>query len=647
MCGIAGEVTFNGAPVNPRHLEAMADTLVHRGPDADGLYVAPHHGAGLAFRRLRIIDLTASGNQPMPNEDGSIQLVFNGEIYNFRELRKRLEAKGHIFRSRTDSEVIVHLYEDEGPDAITMLDGMFAIAIWDDRERRLVLARDRTGKKPLFYSLSAQRIRFASEIKALLACPDFRADVNVEAIPYFFMYGYVHNPDTIYRGVKQVPPATILTIDRNGRAASRQYWSYAAASDQARRATGTEPAAASRVRALVTQAVERRLVSDVPFGAFLSGGVDSTIVVGVMSRLLGEPVKTFSIGFEGDAAYDETTYARLAAKSFGTDHTEFIVKPSAVELVDKLIWHHDGPFADSSAIPTYIVSELTRRHVTVVLNGDGGDELFAGYLRFRAGVLSEMIPRPVGVMLDRVLSRLPSPSRHRHWLAFAQRFARALELPLHARLTRWNALFYDDLPELLRPEILHEPVDPLRYLDGEREHLGALPTTLAKLLYANFITYLPGDLSVKMDRCTMANSLEARSPFLDTALIEYVAGLPDEMKLRGKRTKVILREAFSDLLPQKIDRRSKMGFGVPLGTWFRGELREYLCDHLLDPGARYRAYLAADAVHRLVQRHLAGHTDAGQRLWTILCFERWLRMLPGWVRSDVPTTATSLAPSVS
>ena len=397
----------------------------------------------------------------------------------------------------------------------------------------------------------------------------------------------------------------------------------------------------------MTQAVERRLVSDVPFGAFLSGGVDSTIVVGVMSRLLGEPVKTFSIGFEGDAAYDETAYARLAARSFGTDHTEFLVKPSAVELVDKLIWHHDGPFADSSAIPTYIVSELTRQHVTVVLNGDGGDELFAGYLRFRAGVLSEMIPRPVGVMLDRLLSRLPSPSQHRHWLAFAQRFARGLELPLHARLTRWNALFYDDLPELLRPEILHDPVDPLRYLDGEGEHLGALPTTLSKLLYANFITYLPGDLSVKMDRCTMANSLEARSPFLDTALIEYVAGLPDEMKLRGKRTKVILREAFSDLLPQEIDRRGKMGFGVPLGTWFRGELREYLCDHLLDPGARYRTYLEADAVHRLVQRHLAGHTDAGQRLWTVLCFERWLRLLPGWVRSDVPTTAASLAPSVS
>ena len=639
MCGICGDVRFDGGRVAAEDLVRMSSRLVHRGPDADGLYVAPHGGAGLAFRRLSIIDLTPSGNQPMPNEDGSVQLVFNGEIYNFKELRERLETSGHRFRSRTDSEVIVHLYEEYGPAAVEMLDGMFAIAIWDQRVRRLTLARDRTGKKPLFYWRTGSRVLFGSEIKALLANPAMRVEIDEQSIPYYFMYGYTASPSTLYRGVQEVPPATVLTFEHDGSFEARRYWSPASAAARVDAKHVDRRDAAATVRRLLTDAVSRRLESDVPLGAFLSGGVDSTIIVGLMSQLMDRPVKTFSIGFEGDPAYDETSFARLAARRFGTDHTEFRVTPSAIDLVDKLIWHHDGPFGDSSAIPTFIVSELTRRQVTVVLNGDGGDELFAGYLRFRAGVVSERMPRAAGLLLRAMMSRLPEPAGHRHWLSYAHRFSRALSLPLLERFTRWNALFYDDLDALLAPDLrARVSIDPLRYLRDEVDRLPMVPTTLGKLLHVNFTTYLPGDLLVKMDRCAMANSLEARSPFLDTALIEYVAGLPDDMKLQGGRTKVILREACPDLLPTEINSRGKMGFGVPLGTWFRSDLRDDLTDHLLDSGARYRTYLHAPTVHALVKRHLDGKADLGMKLWTILCFERWLRLLPDWTRQQPVAT---------
>jgi asparagine synthase (glutamine-hydrolysing) len=634
MCGICGEVRFDGGRVEADVVRRMRETLVHRGPDSEGLYLST--AAGLGFRRLRIIDLTPNADQPLPNEDGSIRIVFNGEIYNYRELRRGLEPR-HSFRSQSDTEVIVHLYEEMGADAIAELDGMFALAIWDERNCRLLLARDRTGKKPLFYTQTARHLVFASEIKSLLAHPEVAAEIDTESIPYFFMYGYPAGPRTMYSGIQEVPPATVVTIAHSGSVVSHRYWNagMTVGRDRSLQTVDRREAAAT-VRRLLTDAVSKRLVSDVPLGAFLSGGVDSTVIVGLMSALMGEPVKTFSIGFEGETAYDETSYARLAAERFQTDHTEFHVTPSAVELLDRLIWHHDGPFGDASAIPTYIVSELTRRQVTVVLNGDGGDELFAGYLRFRAGVLSERIPRPAALALKAIVERLPSPASERHWLSYARRFAHALNLPLYERLTRWNSVFFEDLDQLLVPELLNPPINPLKYLEGELERLQEMPTTLAKLLHANFTTYLPGDLSVKMDRCTMANSLEARSPFLDTALIEYVTALPDDLKLDGKRTKVILREACADLLPVAIQTRAKMGFGVPLGAWFRGALREYLCDHLLDSRARYRAYLVPRTVHRIVERHLAGQIDGGQQLWSILCFERWLRLLPEWTANGAP-----------
>jgi len=363
-------------------------------------------------------------------------------------------------------------------------------------------------------------------------------------------------------------------------------------------------------------------------------------VVGLMSRLIGAPVKTFTIGFEGDAAYDETAYARLAAKRFGTDHTEFQVSPSAVDLIDRLVWHHDGPFGDSSAVPTFIVSQLARQHVTVALTGDGGDEVFAGYRRFIAAVQSERVPRAAAVAAGAFAAALPSPAHERSRLSEAKRFFSALRLPFDERITMWNAVFFADLPDLLRPELLRavRPIDHLHYLARERAQLDGR-STLSRLLHANFASYLPDDLLVKTDRCSMASALEARSPFLDRELVEYVAALPDAFKLDGRRTKAVLRDAFADLVPADIERRGKMGFGVPLSAWFRGNLRDYMQALLLAPDARYRETLSGAFVERLVRRHVSGQANVGPQLWSLICYERWLQLLPGWRRGARPPSA--------
>ena len=635
MCGICGELSF-ARPVSAETIRSMRDQLVHRGPDAFGIHVSADGLAGLGFRRLRIIDLTANANQPMPNEDDTIQLVFNGEIYNYQEIRQRLVAAGHRFRSRSDTEVIVHLYEEDGDAFVEQLDGMFALAIWDGRQRRLILARDRVGKKPLFFYRDRQRLLFASEIKAFFAHPGVELSIDEDALPYYFLHGYVPGPETFYRGVEQVDPGTLVTITTGGELATRPYW-------KPRFPDISEPPAApvdrreavAQVRSLTTAAVERRLISDVPLGAFLSGGVDSTIVVGLMAGLMREPVKTFSIGFEGDAAYDETAHARAVAERFRTDHTEFRVPASAIGLIDGLIWHHDGPFGDSSAIPTFLVAQLTRQHVTVVLTGDGGDEVFAGYLRFHAALTAGAMPAWSGRLLSTLLSPFSVPPNERHWLSRARRFARYMHLPLLERLTRWNSFFYEDLDALLSSRFRQTlgPIDRQHYLRRELPELARL-TPLSQLLLANFRTYLPGDLLVKTDRMTMANGLEARAPFLDRALIDYAATLPDVWKLsRRGQTKVVLRQAFADLIPDRINRRGKMGFGVPLDRWFRGELRGYVRETLLSADARCRSFLSAATLESLVRRHESGQANLGQQLWCLLTFERWLRLLPDWRRS--------------
>lgn len=630
MCGICGELRLDGGPIDASVLTRMTTRIAHRGPDHGANYCAPGQPAGLGFRRLSIIDLREAANQPISNEDGSIQLVFNGEIYNFREIRAGLVARGHQFRSHSDSEVIAHLFEEQGERAIDELDGMFALAIWNTRTQALTLARDRAGKKPLFIYRDASRIVFASEIKAILAHPAVKTGIDAESIPYYFLYGYVPHPQTFYSGITQVEPGTVVTIARDGRTSERRYWQLTFPNEATRPPAPSFDAAAKQVRTLVTAAVERRLISDVPLGAFLSGGVDSTIVVALMSQLMREPVRTFSIGFEGDPAFDETALAAATAARFQTQHTEFRVRPSAIDLLDRLVYHHDGPFADSSAIPTYLVSKLTKEHVTVVITGDGGDETFAGYLRFGAALAAEKFPAWAGPVAAAATGWLPSTANERNLAARAKRFARYMSLPLQDRLTAWMGVFNDDLVPLLGPAItaMAPSIDRRLHL----RHLGGIDgaSPLNQLLAANFHSYLHDDLLVKADRMTMANSLEARAPFLDRALLEYVASLPDDYKLRGRTTKAVLRAAFADIIPAPVQLAPKRGFGVPLDAWFRTELRDILRDTMLSPSARSTPYVSRAFVERLVDDHLAGRANHGHKLWTLLAFERWLALLPEW-----------------
>jgi asparagine synthase (glutamine-hydrolysing) len=635
MCGIFGSV---GDPLGPEIVGRVSRVIRHRGPESWGAKTLP--GATLVHARLKIIDLSAAGAQPMANEDDTVWVTFNGEIYNFRDLRRELEGRGHRFRSDTDTEVIVHGYEEWGDAVVPRLDGMFAFGLWDTRQRRLLLARDRSGKKPLFYGWHGPRFLFGSEMKALFAA-GLPLEVDHAGLAGMLAYGYAPSPATSYRGVFELRPAHQLTLDPRRQSAGarptpeiRRYW---AVDFRPRSPAPSEDEATSRVRELMTAAVRKRLVADVPVGAFLSGGLDSTVVVGLMAQETSR-VQTFSIGFSGDPRYNETAYARLAAQRFGTEHTEFEVTPRDFQLVEKLVWHHDGPFGDSSAIPTYVVSQLTRQKVTVALNGDGGDELFAGYLRFWAASLVERIPGPLRKLAGKAAVLVPSGTGSRTLTARARRFLSAVERPLGDRVTAWSSFFAFRLPELMRPELLPAPDTVLgfhrQFFDGSAGNghpaggAGGSWSPLAALLQHNFGTYLPQDLNVKVDRTSMAHALEARSPFLDTALIEYVAGLPDDFKLRGRTTKYILRKAFADLMPPAIQGRAKMGFGLPLGTWFRQDLRGYIEDRLCAPDARINEILRPEAVRKIWQEHVDGLDDHEHRIWLLLTMELWLRNLP-------------------
>ena len=623
MCGLCGFLDRTGAAAGPERARAMAGLLAHRGPDGEGV----HLEGPLAFghRRLSIIDLSERASEPMSNEDGSLWLVFNGEIYNFRELRKDLE-KRHRFRSDGDGEVILHLYAERGEEAVKALDGMFALALWDVRQRKLLVARDRAGKKPLFYHDGPGLFAFASEVKALLAHPDVPKDKDPAALPLFLTYGYVPTPGTFYRHIRSLPPGQLMVVTEKGTEGPRPYWDVRFTSAERNGALGAlgDQEAEERFRTLLRAAVKRRLVSDVPLGAFLSGGLDSSSVVAFMAQEAEGRVKTFCIGFQDGGAYDERAHARVVAQHFGTEHTEFVVEPKALELIDRLVWHHDGPFGDSSAVPTYLLSELTRGHVTVALNGDGGDEVFAGYLRFYGGDLSERIPTLAFKALRAGLGLLPEPKDRKHLLRFAKRFAEAGEQPLLERYLRWNAYFTDDLPALLRPEML-EHATREKILASFASSLGHEGSVLARLLELNFKTYLLDDLNVKMDRMSMAHGLETRSPFLDTALVEFGASLPDRLRMRLGKGKLLLRRAMKDILPARILERGKMGFGAPLGAWFRSDLGPFVKDRLLDPRSPIYDYLQKEPVARMVADHMSETADLSPRIWALLTLESWLR----------------------
>ena len=630
VCGICG-VLSREAPAAAEAVAAMAQAVAHRGPDAEGTHV--EGPIGLGHRRLSIIDLTEAAREPMTNEDGSLWLVFNGEIYNFRELRRDLEAR-HRFHSRSDGEVILHLYEDRGDEAVRALDGMFAFALWDGRKRRLLLARDRTGKKPLFYHDGPGLFAFASEVKGLLAHPGVPHERDDSAVPLYLTYGYVPTPGTLYRGIRSLPPAHLLVATEEGLQGPSPYW-HVRFQDGL---VADEREAEERFRHLLRGAVERRLVADVPLGAFLSGGLDSSAVVAFMAEAASGRVKTFTIGFEGARAYDEREHARTVAERFGTEHTEFVVEPRALDLVDRLVWHHDGPFGDSSAIPTYLLSELTRSRVTVALNGDGGDEVFAGYLRLYGGAASEWLPRGVCRAASSLLGLLPEPGDRKHPLRYAKRFAEAASLPLAERYLHWNGCFTDHLRDLLRPE-LHGHADPARLLESYRGPLergpeatagGLRTTTLSRLLQLNFETYLPDDLHVKMDRTSMAHALETRSPFLDTAVVEFGASLPDRLRMRLGKGKVLLRRAMKGILPESVLSRGKMGFGVPLSAWFREDLDGRVRERLLDPASPLYEYLRPEPVADLVARHRRAAADLSAQIWALLTLESWLRQERTW-----------------
>jgi asparagine synthase (glutamine-hydrolysing) len=620
MCGIFGALfvsslsSVNGA--------GALKSLHHRGPDSQALYEDPkHHDVLLGHTRLSIIDLSPLGAQPMLSADKSIVVVFNGEIYNHHELRVELEALGHVFRSRSDTEVIVEGYRAWGDGIVHRLDGMFAICIYDQRERRALLARDRCGKKPLFYATGPDGLRFASEIKAIEAS-GLRLSIEERALPSMLVMGYNPAPTTMYREVKQVPPASMMVMTPSGPKPTRRYWHAPFVEPSVR---DDLPTAKATVRRLVEAAVKRRLEADVPLGAFLSGGIDSSIVVGLMAQLSDRPVKTFSIGFSGDPRFDETHFARIAAKTFRTEHTEFVVEPTALDLVESLVHMHDGPFGDSSAIPTSIVSKLTREHVTVALTGDGGDELFCGYTRFLASEVSEYIPHAIRELGMNAAAHLGMGSNMRSLWSRSTRFLRVASRPLAQRMMIWSGYFGHDLHEVLRDDLraslpVEEPYRWNESLINYRLDAGVM----SRILHHNFEGYLPYDLLVKADRSSMLHSIELRSPFLDTALIEYAARLPDRYRRRGLRTKWLLKEAFADILPREILNRGKMGFGVPLGTWFRSSLREYIEEHL-GSSARVFQYLKRSYVERVLQEHFSNRADHGQRLWLLLTLEVWLR----------------------
>jgi asparagine synthase (glutamine-hydrolysing) len=636
MCGITGGVWYQpNRAITRSTLEQMTDALIHRGPDDRGIFYSinqtessvpssrPTPGVGLGFRRLSIIDL-ASGHQPIGNEDGSIQIIFNGEIYNYRELRRRLEGAGHRFTTESDTETIVHLYEDIGLDCFAHLNGMFAIAIWDARKNQLVLARDRMGKKPLFYSIQDGRLVFASELKSLLCVPDLPRTIDPGALDLYFTYQYIPHPWSIYQGISKLPPGEI-GVYRDQNWETRSYWPIQWQTEVARSRTQ----AIEEVRVLLTDAVRLRLRSDVPLGAFLSGGVDSSLIVALAQRELDQPVKTFAIGFS-ESDFDETKYAAMVAEHLGTDHCRFEVTPDALSILDRLVHQYDEPFSDSSAVPTWYLCEETRKKVTVALSGDGGDELFAGYDRYRALRWSEDIQRVFPAKLlshSSWLQRLGDSSRRRSFTRRLKRFSEALGQPPPRRYLRWLQIFSEENRlDMYREDFIERLPnrDPFEFLEHAWNR-GGSRDLISKASITDLQCYLPCDLMTKVDIASMAHSLEARQPFLDYRLIEFAVSLPVDLKHRWGRGKRLLEDAFGDLLPKQIWRRPKMGFGIPIGSWFRGPLRAKTELMLLGTDARCHAYLRPEYIQALITSHQNGTSNEGYRLWNLLIFELWLR----------------------
>ncbi|HUP24296.1 MAG TPA: asparagine synthase (glutamine-hydrolyzing) [Thermoanaerobaculia bacterium] len=613
MCGIAGILRFDGAPVAIEELRPMTDALVHRGPDDEGLWSAP--GIGLGMRRLSIIDL-ATGRQPIANEDGTVRVVANGEIYNFRELRRELEGKGHVFSCGSDIEVIVHLYEEHGARCLDRLRGMFALALWDERSRSLLLARDRIGIKPLFYAERGGSLYFGSEVKAILPAMGESPELDWSAVDHLFRHLTTPPAQSIVAGVRKLEPGHLLLASADQGVAIRRWW-------QARFEPDYGPTEAQWIEALrgaLDESVRLHLVSDVPLGAFLSGGVDSSAVVASMARSGGGEVRTFSIGFR-EREFDELEFARLVASSFATHHREQVLEPDVLGVLDDLAWFLDEPFGDASAIPTYMVSKLAAGEVTVVLSGDGGDELFAGYDRYlveRHQRWNRFRPKPLRSLAGTVGAAMPEGARGREYLRHlalvgTERYEDAGTL---FKLDQRRRLYRGDVFETVRGAA-GASTSPMGADDSDRHWL----STLQRLDLEN---YLPLDILTKVDRMSMAHSIEARVPLLDHVLVELAAKVPPELLLRGATTKYIFKRALEGILPETILHRPKRGFAVPLGQWFRGQLGALVRELLLSDTSRRRGYFDPAYIETLLRLHRAGR-PLDLELWTLISFELWCR----------------------
>jgi asparagine synthase (glutamine-hydrolysing) len=618
MCGIAGVVNSEPGGVEADTIRRMCQSIVHRGPDDEGTYVKD--GAGLGVRRLSVIDI-AGGRQPVFNEDKTICIVYNGEIYNFPELRRELESRGHRFLTHGDTEVIVHLYEEMGRDCVNRLRGMFAFAVYDTRNRHLLLARDRLGIKPLHYAFAGGRLLFGSEIKSILAVAPELATIDQQALWRYMYFGYIPDPDTAFLPIKKLPPGHVLEFER-GKVSIHKYWDLPEYSTYQPRG---EEECLQELEQRLAEAVRIRLIADVPLGALLSGGTDSSTIVALMARASSGPVKTFSIGFR-HADFNEASYARLVAERFGTEHRELILEPDVAETLQSLAHSLEEPFGDSSILPTYYISRLARQQVTVALSGDGGDEAFGGYERYQVHLQRrtfDWIPEWTGRFYrDHVHRKLPTsvPGRNLAYsvsLPWSERYIEGISLK---PFDREMALLSDDF----RSAALGD-VDPLsamrRYLD---QALARDP--LSRVLYLDSKTYLPGDILTKVDRMSMLTSLEVRVPILDHLFLEWVTGLPPEWKMRGKKQKYILTKLAERVgVPKEVLNRPKQGFTLPLGHWMRNELKDLIMSVLMDSSTRQRGYFNAQGVQRLLDEHFQARRDHSARIWRFLMFELWQR----------------------
>ncbi|MEP6944328.1 MAG: asparagine synthase (glutamine-hydrolyzing) [Acidobacteriota bacterium] len=623
MCGIVGFVNNGGRAAGRDVLEAMNRCIVHRGPDDDGFYV--EGSVGLAMRRLAIIDL-AGGKQPIHNADRTKWIVYNGEIYNYRELREGLLARGHKLYTHSDTEAIIHLYDEYGVDCLKHLRGMFAIAIWDETDKSLFLARDRVGKKPILYSHQPNGdLIFGSEFRAVLKHPAVSRDVDYAAIDSYMSYLCVPAPQTAFKQIRKLEPGHWLRW-KAGEIETQRYW----LPDFSKKIKITEAEAIDETTRILRESTKMRMISEVPLGAFLSGGVDSSAVVALMAQESSTPVKTFSIGFE-EQDFSELKYAKKVAQHVGAEYNEFIVRPDALEVLPLLVDHYGEPYADSSAIPTYYVAKETRKHVTVALNGDGGDESFAGYERYMAMEIAEYYKRiPGGIrkaLIEGPVNMLPTSEMKKSRVRDVQRFFTSANEDVLPRYHRWMSTFKPAVrAEMYTAEFKaslngSDPAAVLGKWFERSQGLGVLDSTLL----TDQMTYLPNDLLVKVDIATMANSLEARSPFLDHKMIEFAASLPENLKMSRFRTKSLLKKVAAKLVPPEVIYRRKMGFGVPVGKWFRGEMKDFVRGVLLSETALGRGIIKPEVIQKYVREHTSGEQDHAFQVWTLLMLELWFQ----------------------